>query len=179
MTTITASLELRVTFEDLFLTQYARVVGVARRIVGESAAAQDVAQEVFAAFALRMRPDDAGASAWLCVTAARMALNEVRRRGRANRRERAQSRLELARLANCEADTDPARIVDREEERRLVRRAMSRLPERFAMLLALRYGGLSYREIARTLRLPEAQVGTYLARAQRAFAKEITDVESR
>ena len=86
MSTIAASLELRVTFEDLFLAQYARVAGVARRIVGDSAAAEDVAQEVFAAFALRMRPDDAGASGWLCVTAARIALNEVRRRRRADLR---------------------------------------------------------------------------------------------
>jgi DNA-directed RNA polymerase specialized sigma24 family protein len=52
---------------------------------------------------------------------------------------------------------------------------MLRLPERCAMVLALRYAGCSHLEIAQSTGIPVEQVGTYLARAQRAFRKEFSD----
>ena len=51
----------------------------------------------------------------------------------------------------------------------MARRALDALPERERRILLLRYEGYSYREIARAFDLPETSVGTFLARARRAF----------
>jgi RNA polymerase sigma-70 factor (ECF subfamily) len=56
-----------------------------------------------------------------------------------------------------------------EESRRRVRVAVDRLPERERHLLLLRAEGYSYRDIALSLELNEASVGTLLARARTAF----------
>jgi DNA-directed RNA polymerase specialized sigma24 family protein len=74
-----------------------------------------------------------------------------------------------------EGDGDPVVVLMRHDVRMLVREVMARLSQRDASLLALRYAGVSYREIATALRMPEAHVGTLLARAQRAFRKEFED----
>lgn len=178
MTTVAIAIEAPLTFEQLFLREYPLVVGVARRVVGDLAAAEDVAQEAFAAFARRMRPDDPQARAWLCRSAVNAALNDVRARKRRLQREYRDYELAQAVHAVLSAESDPQRMLDRREIQSLVRAAMIRLPERVATILALRYGGLSYREIAVVMGIAQAQVGTYLARAQRAFRKEIEDVDA-
>ena len=82
----------------------------------------------------------------------------------------------MVRLHARGAETsDPFETVAREQSREAVREALRCLPERSAALLALRYSGLPYREIAVALRIDEAQIGTLLARAQSAFRKELDD----
>lgn len=159
-------------FEALFRSEYARVVAVARRIVGDVPSAEDVAQEVFASGSQRLLADHRQAAAWLYATAVRRALNAVRRRDRRERRELQHSILQEPLRPS---DGDPQHALDVAEVQAGVRRAMLRIPERSAMLLALRYGGCSHLEIAQTVGLPVEQVGTYLARAQRAFRKEFSD----
>jgi len=173
--TAISTLDRVISFEDLFRSEYARVVSIARRVVGDPASAEDVAQEVFTSFARRMGPGDPRAGAWLYTTAIRKARNAARGRQRREARERRDGALAAAYLQAIESERDPQRSLDRVEVQALVRKTMLRLPERSAMLLALRYGGCSYREIALALALPEDQVGTYLARAQRAFRKEYLD----
>ena len=172
-----AALERRMTFEDVFLGEYARVVSVARRIVYDTAAAEDVAQDVFAAYARRFDGNASHASGWLYLAATRMALNEVRRRRRAHRREQRRFVLQRAQQVEGERALDPQVLIDRDHARRLVGTVMLALPERFAAILALKYGGLSYREIASAVGIAEASVGSYVVRAERAFRKEIEDVE--
>jgi DNA-directed RNA polymerase specialized sigma24 family protein len=48
------------------------------------------------------------------------------------------------------------------------------MDERAASLLALRYSGLSYDEIAAALGLRKSSIGTLLSRAEDAFRKEVT-----
>src|SRR5439155_552823 len=52
--------------------------------------------------------------------------------------------------------------------------ALARIDERAAALLALRYSGLSYDEIAAALGLRRSSIGTMLRRAEDAFRKEVT-----
>jgi len=68
---------------------------------------------------------------------------------------------------------NPLSILEREEARKAVRSAMLRISRRDAEILALRYGGSSYREIAQALSVELGQVGTRLARAERALRREI------
>src|SRR5260370_26696452 len=74
-------------FERLFRAEYARVVRVAYRVVGDRAEAEDVAQDVFVAF-YRAHPAEASyAAAWLHRASAHTALNAVRSRSRRAARE--------------------------------------------------------------------------------------------
>lgn len=154
-------------FERLFLAEYARVVRIAYRVLGERDEAEDVAQEVFLAFH-RQHPDDAPfAAAWLHRAAAHSALNDVRSRTRRVIREAAVA-------ADGPTAADPEAAALERERAREVRAALARLPEASAELLALRYSGLSYAEVAAACGIKADQVGTRLRRAQDAFRREVT-----
>ena len=151
-------------FERLFLAEYARVVRIAYRVLGEQDAAEDVAQEVFLAFH-RQHPADAPfAAPWLHRAAAHTALNDVRSRKRRVIREAA---------APVVADPDPEAAALERERAREVRTALARLPAASAELLALRHSGLSYAEVAAASGIKADQVGTRLRRAQDAFRREV------
>ncbi len=154
-------------FEELFRREYPRVVAIALRVVRDADEAEDVAQDVFVSF-YRRHPADAGyAPAWLHAAAAHTALNALRARERRGRRDAAE-------LRERDVAVDPARQVEDAETRADVRRALARLDERSASLLALRYSGLSYEEIAAALGLRRTSIGTFLARAEDAFRREVT-----
>lgn len=156
-------------FERLFRAEYARVVGIAHRVLADQAEAEDVAQDVFISF-YRGHPADAPyASAWLHAAAAHAALNAVRGRDRRSRREAAQA----VPLEATAAGADPAESVTATETRDEVRAVLARLPERSATMLALRYAGLSYAEIAAALDVRASSVGTLLRRAEDAFRREL------
>lgn len=159
------------TFDQMFAREYPRVVAVVQRVVRDRSAAEDVAQEVFASFARSGPADKDRASGWLYTAAVRFALNYLRSRARSTQREHADFRLRIA-LRNERAQ-DPQQIVAAEQERAQVREALLRVAPRDAEILALRYGGLSYRDIATTLEIDVTHVGVRLARAERALRREI------
>ena len=154
-------------FETLFRREYARVAAIAQRIVRDADEAEDVAQDVFVSF-YRKHPADAGyAPAWLHAAAAHTALNALRSRERRGKRETARAR-------EFDRGVDPQRAAEDVETRAEVRAALARMDERAASLLALRYSGLSYDEIAAALGLRKSSIGTLLSRAEDAFRKEVT-----
>ena len=154
-------------FESLFRREYARVAAIAQRIVRDADEAEDVAQDVFVSF-YRKHPADAGyAPAWLHAAAAHTALNAIRSRERRGRRE-------TAHAYDADQAVDPQRAAEDAETRDEVRAALARMDERAASLLALRYSGLSYDEIAAALGLRKTSIGTLLSRAEEAFRKEVT-----
>jgi RNA polymerase sigma factor (sigma-70 family) len=156
-----------VAFEALFRAEYARAVRVAYRVLGDRAGAEDVAQEVFLAF-YRAHPADAPyAAAWLHRAAAHTALNAVRSRTRRAARDAAgdPARDQIA---------DPETAALERERAREVREALARMPRAAAELLALRYSGLSYIEVAAATNTKLDQVGTRLRRAHDAFRKEVS-----
>jgi RNA polymerase sigma factor (sigma-70 family) len=154
-------------FELLFRREYARVVGIASRIVRDADEAEDVAQDVFVAF-YRKHPADAGyAPAWLYSAVAHTALNVIRSRERRGRRE-------TIHAVERDIVVDPAQRAEEAETRDEVRSALARMDERAAALLVLRYSGLSYEEIAAALGLRRSSIGTLLSRAEVAFRREVT-----
>ena len=155
-------------FERLFRAEYPRVVRVAYRVLGDEAAAEDVAQEVFLSF-YRAHPATADyAAAWLHAAAAHTALNALRSRGRRATREGAQA------IRYDAASPDPVETVATTETRAEVRAILARLSDRDAALLALRHAGLSYAEIAAAIDVRASSVGTLLRRAEDAFRREMT-----
>jgi len=160
-------------FDDLFLAEYGRVVGIARRILGDGQQAEDVAQDVFCDFYRRHPADAPYAASWLYRAAAHAALNAIRGSRRRRRREEADA-LTHARLVPAgEAALDPQQAVESAERRDEVRAALARLPEKSAVVLALRYSGLSYAEVAAVLGVKSNAVGTLLRRAEASLRKEM------
>ncbi len=95
----------------------------------------------------------------------------MRGRRRRVQRERHADRLQRP-LADA-TETDPYAATERGAEGAQVRAALLRLHFKDAEILALRYGGLTYREIAQTTGIDAAQIGTRLSRAERALKREI------
>ena len=155
-------------FERLFLQEYPKVVAIAYRVLADRTAAEDVAQEVFLKFHRSHSPDSQHASGWLHAAAVHSALNVIRGERRRAQRETAHA-LDPARPAIL----SPERIVEDAEQRREVRRALMRLPERTAAVLMLRHSGLSYAEVATALGIKVGNVGTLLRRAEEALRKEV------
>lgn len=170
-------------FGELVTAHQDLVFGVALRVVGDHARAQDVFQDAFvrAYRALKRYPPERiralRARPWL----ARIALNAARNSLRA---ERPVTDLAQIREPVATADQEPARIAERGDERRMWARLLAQLPDRYRLAVALRHvEGLSYAELAETLGRPLGSVksdvhrGTALLRA--AYDAEHRDIEHR
>jgi RNA polymerase sigma factor (sigma-70 family) len=156
-------------FEVLFTAEYPKVVGIAARVLGDRAEAEDVAQEVFMSFHRSHSALAPYAAAWLHRAAWHTSLNKVRSRRRRERRE-------LADHAAARPDDwaqDPQRLAEQAYDRERVRAAMRKLPPRSAGVLALRYSGLSYAEVAQAMGIAVGQVGTVLRRAEARLKQEV------
>ena len=153
----------------MFDEEYATVAAIARRVLGDPVAAEDVAQDVFLDLHRRFGDNPgAKAPAWARTAAAHTALNMIRsNRRRAVREERFATEPSLA--------NDPQAEIEAAETTRAVRAALARIPARQATVLALRYSGLSYAEMAAALGIGANAVGTRLRRAEARLRKEVGD----
>ena len=159
-------------FTELFEAHFKRLHRYLNRLSGDSELAADVAQEAFVKLYQRGSLPDAPA-AWLIT----VAMNLFRNAATSRRR-----RLELLTPARAEGVlADPpasqAQEMEAKESRRRVRSALDRMSERDRAMLLLHAEGYGSREIAAALKLNEASVGVFLARARRAF-REIYEESS-
>lgn len=159
-------------FDSLFDRQYARVTTIARRVLGDTQDAQDVAQDVFVEALRRHVADRPRPEAWLHAATVHTALNVLRSGRRRFTREQAVYRTDAATGSGATA-LDPADVVERAQVRRAVRAALIRLPSRQAAILLLRHSGLPYAHVAAALGLRPGSVGTLLHRAEVALRKEL------
>jgi RNA polymerase sigma-70 factor, ECF subfamily len=150
-------------FDAVFRRDYARIARLIARVIGDRDRAEDLAVEAF--WRLWRTPEAHGAAhgGWVHRTALRLALDELRRR---TRRARYEAMMPFPRPPQR-----PDEIASSAQERARVRTVLATLPSREASLLLLQSDGCTYEEIARTLALNPASVGTLLARAKTAFRK--------
>jgi RNA polymerase sigma-70 factor (ECF subfamily) len=147
-------------------------------LVGSREDALDLSQEAFVrAFRARQTLDpERPFYAWLYQILRRLCFNFLRdRRTRLRNLEAAGSWL--ADEAAGRQALDPARALEREEERRRVGAAIELLPAREREVLALKeFEGLTYREIAALAGIPIGTVMSrlYSARQRLADALEVT-----
>ncbi len=139
-----------VPFEDL-LAHAGWVRALARRLVSDPAAADDLVQETWLA-ALRHPPrDDRNLRAWL----ARLVRNSARQRGRSESARRARE----TRRVPERATPSPDELVQRVESQRILAEEVVQLDEPQRSTVLLRYfEGLSSAEIARRTGVPAGTV---------------------
>jgi RNA polymerase sigma-70 factor (ECF subfamily) len=154
-------------FEALFTAEYARVVGIANRVLADPHEAEDVAQDVFIDFHRLHSASADYAPAWLHRAAAHASLNRLRGARRRHKRELAQA------IEEGEPALDPQKQAELNEDRRRVREGLVRMAPKPAAALVLRASGLSYGEVAQALGVGIGQIGTLLRRAEAALRKEV------
>jgi RNA polymerase sigma-70 factor (ECF subfamily) len=151
-------------FETIFAAHYEPVARAIARVVRDHGRAEELAVETF--LKLRRHPEAHGdrVRGWLHRTAVRLALDELRRRAR---RARYESLFPWG-----QSSRGPDELFSASQEQGRVRAVLASLPVRDAELLLLRHDGASYGELASTLALNPASIGTLLSRAQQTFRKE-------
>jgi RNA polymerase sigma-70 factor (ECF subfamily) len=157
-------------FEELVIGYQHRVFGVALRMLGNRAEAEEIAQEVFlrAHRAVADFRGEARLGTWLYGIASRLCLNRLaspdRRMGRGD-----------AILADMTAATpDAAAELERAELDAALRTAIAELPEERRLVLVLRdVEGLSYEQIAEALAVDPGTVRSRLHRARMQLKEKL------
>jgi RNA polymerase sigma-70 factor (ECF subfamily) len=159
-------------FEALIRRHERRVFGLLMRMLGNREDAEDVAQEAFLSLhrhGHRFR-HQARFSTFVFRVAANAALNRRRTLGRKNARMR---QLKLRQEAGTDlpsAPRDPESMASGAQIQVQVQEALLRLPADLRMVTVLYdIEGLSYREIAKVLEIPEGTVKSRIHRARSAL----------
>ena len=150
-------------FEDVFAAHRGQVFSLSFGLTGDRADAEDATQETFLAV-LRALPGFRGEcriSTWVYRIAIRSALRVRARR----------PRTESLEFEPAGESRDPALVSERARQ---VRKALARLTADHRAVLALfSLDGLSHREIAETLGIPEGTVWSRLHLARKKLAAEL------
>lgn len=153
-------------FKELFDRHYPAICRHLTCLLGNRAAAEDVAQEAFAKLYQTPPPEPSNLGGWLARVATNLAYNHIRSENSRTRREVG------AGLAEVVAEEGPEELLVRAEEIALTRRILEQLPERDRACLLLRFSGMDYAGIARATGIKNSSVGTVLARARAKFKVE-------
>jgi RNA polymerase sigma-70 factor, ECF subfamily len=160
-------------YAELVRTYRSKVFNMAYGFTENRESADDMAQEIFLKAYLALPRFRFGSSfgTWLY----RIAVNHLRDFLRKRPKVR-EVPLDAVGEPAAEGDAIIAREREREVEarRRLVRRELASLPEKYRMVLTLRdVEGLPYEEIARVLRLSPGTLDSRLHRARKMLRKKI------
>jgi RNA polymerase sigma-70 factor (ECF subfamily) len=150
--------------ERIFRLHYACLARVIAKVIRDPARAEELAVEVCLKWSVTRKAEGKNAERWLYRAAVQTSLNELRHKMRRTRYERLVSFVRGS-------QTPEEVLVSRQQQER-VRLLLAAIQPRQAELLVLRSQGFSYEELAATLNLNPASVGTLLSRAQQAFRKE-------
>ncbi|MCR4771424.1 MAG: sigma-70 family RNA polymerase sigma factor [Oscillospiraceae bacterium] len=163
-------------YEKLVLEYHKSVYNIALRMTGSPEDACDITQDVFfkAYRSLKHFRGSASFGSWIYRVASNMSIDHLRRRKR-------QHTAETVYLDDSREGERPAEIPDvsgepygeleRKEMRRAVCEGLDMLPEEQKLILVLReVNGLSYTEIAETLKIELSTVKSRLYRARARLA---------
>jgi RNA polymerase sigma factor (sigma-70 family) len=171
-------------FEELVRGHERLVFGLALRVVGDRADAEEVAQDTFErayhalagyeverVAAMRLRP-------WLAQIALNLARNRLRRRPPPARSLEDGDGQPLAVAAP--ADAEPAQVAERGQERELLVGLLAALPRPYREAVVLRHvEGLPYAEVAEVLGRPVGTVKTHVHRGVRQLRVELENRKER
>ena len=146
-----------------------RVLALARRMLGNAAEAEDVAQDAFLALwrhAHRWRRDEAQLSTWLYKVASNRCLDRLRRR----------PQVGLDEAPEPVTDGEAEREVHRQDVAREIEAALMALPERQRLAVSLcHYQELGNIEAAEMMQVSVEAFESLLARGRRALRVRLAD----
>ncbi|MFE2876348.1 ECF RNA polymerase sigma factor SigK [Streptomyces roseus] len=148
-------------FSALYDALAPMVYGIVIRVVRDPAQSEEVAQEVMIDLwrrAARFRPEAGSVNTWASTIAHRRAVDRVRSAQAATDREQARAAREHETAFDEVSEEVETRLASEQARRCL--RGLTEL-QRQAVTLAY-YGGLTYREVAQTLRTPLPTIKTRL-----------------
>jgi RNA polymerase sigma-70 factor (ECF subfamily) len=155
-------------FDEAFSLHHRTVYRTARSVVHDCGLAEDVTQEVFLRLYKNMDSivDTEMLRPWLIRVALNVARNTLRGNIRANTRDENYVKESLEEsMFSVESE------YEQKVEISSIKTALDRVKEPLRSCLVLKQQGLSYREIAESLSLNEASIGTFVARARAEFAR--------
>ena len=160
-------------FDAVYDELFPLIFRVAYRVTGETTAAEDLCQEAFVRYLQRSQrfPTRDQAKYWLIRVVRNLSLNHEKRRGR--------ERRAVERLSHEPRPSNPSgeRVTIRAESSKLVQEALNKVAFQQRIALILReYAGMTYKEIARSLRISESNVKVRVFRAREQL-KKILDEE--
>jgi RNA polymerase sigma-70 factor (ECF subfamily) len=160
-------------FDELFLAHYPRLVSILRRMLGHCGRAEELANEVF--LKLHRAPlspvANSNVPGWMYRTAIHLGIDEIRARTRRMRLEQ-----EAGPAGAMDHSEDGLQRLLRAEKQQRVRTVLAELKPNWAELLLLRASGHSYRELAERLEITPNSVGTMLVRAEAAFEQRYQEL---
>lgn len=154
-------------FQQLVDSGIDRVLSVARRMLGDEAEAEDIAQEVFLRLwrqAEKWEGGRAQVSTWLY----RVTVNSCIDRMRGRREDT------VAELPEIPGEATQQHTLEETDLQQYVEAALQKLPERQrAALVMFHYESLSMKEVAETMDISVDAVESLLARGRRALKKSL------
>ena len=166
--TATAAAKEIIEFDEAFTLHHRTVFRTARSVVQDCGLAEDVTQEVFIRLYKHMDSiqDTEMLRPWLIRVALNVARNTIRGNIRANTRDEnyVKETVESS-VYSVESEYEQQTEVNE------INRALNKVKEPLRSCLVLKQQGLSYREIAESLSLNEASIGTFVARARQEFLR--------
>lgn len=156
-------------FDEQLLKHWNAIFRLLVRLTGDPDEAEDLAMETFVR--LYQRPPKTGEGSnlrgWLYKVATNLGLHSIRSYQRRKHYELTAGKLAL----DDPPEQRPAELLDTKEAHRLARLALGNMKPRLALLLNLRYSGMSYQEVAQAMDLAPTSIGPLLLRAERDFAR--------
>ena len=163
-------------FARLVAEQQSFVYNLALRTLGDPHEAEDLAQEAFvrAWLALPRFRGRAKFQTWLYRIVVNLCYNRLPRL----RRELAVEGDEKITNVYDELSANPATLVEIDEQRAFLHQQIETLPEKYRLLITLRYQGeLTYEEIAQVLDIPLGTVKTGIFRARARLREALRNFE--
>ena len=166
--TATAAATEKIEFDEAFTLHHRTVFRAARSVVHDCGLAEDVTQEVFIRLYKHMDSikDAEMLRPWLIRVALNVAKNTIRGNIRANTRDESYVK-ETVENSVYSVESE----FEQQAEISEINRALNKIKEPLRSCLVLKQQGLSYREIAESLSLNEASIGTFVARARQEFMR--------
>ena len=166
--TAAAAAKEKIEFDEAFTLHHRTVFRAARSVVQDCGLAEDVTQEVFIRLYKHMDSikDAEMLRPWLIRVALNVARNTIRGNIRANTRDENYVK-ETVENSVFSVESE----YEQQTEISEINRALNKIKEPLRSCLVLKQQGLSYREIAESLSLNEASIGTFVARARQEFMR--------
>ena len=161
-------------FNALYEKVFPVIIKVSYRMTGSRTVAEDLCQEAFIRYYEKFPsiPDENQAMYWLIRVVKNLTLNYQKRK---QREQKAYQKYLQEPKRNPETGETQLLLDETKES---IQKLLEKLPEKLKTVLVLReYGNLSYKEIAKILKITEANVKVRVFRAREAIGSMIKQGE--